>query len=169
MWGRETSRYWEKWENLSGQGPPPALAPQGGCGFGARPLSFSVRFLWRVLPKSQFARLQIGDGDGTHLTDSGRRAQSGASVAAVRIITIATVSGCRENSEFGLWTSPPTPSCRVPLCLRLGFDFEYSGHRRFGDQGGGGAVVRSMQSSWPPTQVKGRSVLLGKLRLHICH
>lgn len=59
---------------------------------------------------------------------------------------------------------PAHPSGCVPLCLRLGFDREYYGHRRFGAQSGRGAVVRPMQGSWPHTREKGMSVRLGKLR-----
>lgn len=88
------------WEAV-GSGPGPALSQ---CIFSS---TFSLSLSVLVCT--------LGTGMAPTSQTRGRRAQSRASVAAVRIITIATVSGCRENRESGLWTSPPTPLAASPF------------------------------------------------------
>ena len=41
--------------------------------------------------------------------------QGGARVVHVSILTVVPVSGCYDNREFGLGTSPPPPPALIPL------------------------------------------------------
>lgn len=123
--------------------PSPVLAPSGRPWVrDPAPLFLSAFSSSTFSPGLSLPVCKLGTGMAPASQTRGRRAQSGAPVAAVRVVAMATASGCRENGGFGLWTSPPAPSRSVPLCLRLGFDCERCGHRRSGARGGRGAVVR---------------------------
>lgn len=68
----------------------------------------SVPWLARLHNRMVMALVDLGEAGS---------AQGGAHVVHVSILTVVPVSGCYDNREFGLGTSPPPPPALIPLCL----------------------------------------------------